>query len=521
MVDPPDRARDGLASVTRGTLVMILGTLGSVGLVFVSRVILIRILDYASWSTFSLALTIVGVASALATLGLPQAVARNLAYVSTDADRRAIVRTAFRFLVPAAVAISATLFALAIVFASVYQDPQLGQTLEIFSAVVGLGVISTLVASVFQGYEDARPNAIFVQVLNPMLFIGFLLAAGAALPSTERYLGATFAYLLSGILVLAGIFLFLRHRLPRLLPEGPATPGLSRRLILFALPLLAVGVLTSVSGSADTLILGFLNRAQIGYYTATLSLARLLGVGLGALGYIFLPVAARFLGQRDPSSLRLTYATATKWTVVVSLPLFVLFFFLPDRSLGFVYGSAYATTVLPLRIVVTGAFVATLFGPAGAAQIAFGQTRLVLYNTLVAAVTDVVLSFVLVPGYGETGAAIAWAVSILLFPILSTAELTVLEGLHPFERDYLVPLFGTAVPAGLVFGLLPFAAPYWSLPLIGVGIAVLFVIVVLVTRSIDLGDRLLLEVVERLLGRPLPFVRRLGRWLSGLPPSGA
>jgi O-antigen/teichoic acid export membrane protein len=273
--------------------------------------------------------------------------------------------------------------------------------------------------------------------------------------------------------------------------------------------------LTSVSGSADSLVLGLIHRADVGYYGATLSLARLLGLGLGSVGFIFLPVAARFLGNRDSSSLKLTYATATKWTLVVALPLFLVFFFFPGESLGFVYGSSYSTTVLPLRIVVVGGFVASLFGPASAAQIAFGRTHLVLLNTVISAAADVGIAFALVPAYGAAGAGIAWAISTVLYPLLSTIELGWLEGLHPFQRTYLVPLAVTAIPVSLLFALVPFHPSDVLLVVITLALALLFVVVVLGTRSIDRGDRLLLEAVEGFLGRPLPFLRRLGRWILG------
>ena len=518
MPETADRARDGLTSVTRGTLVMVLGTLGSIGFTFITRVILVRQLTQispASWGTFSLALTIVGLLSAIATLGLPQAVARNLAFVSTAGDRRAIIRNAFRYLLPTVGVVSLGLFLLGVIIGSTYNDAQLSLALEFFAGIVALGVPATLIAAIFQGFEDALPNAIFVQVLNPAMFILFLLVSGAYLPLSQQFMGALASYLIADVAVLALILWYFRRRIPRLLAPGAPNPVYGRRLLVFALPLLVVGVLTSVSGSADTLILGVVDRIDVGYYTATLSLARLLGVGLSSVGYIFLPVAARYLGNRDSSSLSLTYATATKWTLVVALPLFIVFFFLPGNSLGFVYGAAYSTTVVPLRIVVVGGFVASLFGPASAAQIAFGRTQQVLLNTVIAASADVGLSFALIPTYGATGAAVAWSVSSVVFPMLSTLELGLLEGLHPFQRHYLLPLAVTGIPVGLLFALLPFDPPYWELPVIAISIAVLFVVVVLVTRSVDRGDRLLLEAVEQFLGRRLPLVRRLGRWLAG------
>jgi O-antigen/teichoic acid export membrane protein len=512
-----DQVRDGLTSVTRGTLITILGTLASIGLAFVARVVLIRKLgpNVAAWGTFSLGLTIVGLLSAVATLGLPQAVARNLAFLSSPGDRRGIVRGGFLYLLPTTAVVSLALFVVALYIGPAYNNPQLGLTLEFFAGIVALGVPTSLVVSIFQGYEDALPNAIFVQVLNPALFMGFLLLVGILLPPGELYVGALSAYLVAAAVVLVLLVAYSLRRLPRLLPPVAPTPGIRRRLLTFALPLLVVAALTSVSGSADTVLLGILHFSQVGYYTATLSLARLLGIGLGALGYIFLPVAARFLGNRDSTSLKQTYVTATKWMLPVSLPLFLVFFFLPGHSLGLVYGAAYSVTTLPLRIVVIGAFVSSLFGPAAPAQIALGRTHMVLLNTLVAAGADVGLSLALIPEYGSMGAAIAWSVSTVLFPLLSTIELGFLEGLHPFGRRYVLPLLGTGIPVGLFLALVRWNLPDWQLPILTLAIAALFIVIVLVTRSVDRGDRLLLEAVERALGRRIPLVRRLGRLLAG------
>ena len=41
--------------------------------------------------------------------------------------------------------------------------------------------------------------------------------------------------------------------------------------------------------------------------------------------------------------------------------------------------------------------------------------------------------------------------------------------------------------------------------------AALLLLVILLTRSVDEGDRLLLGAIEGLLGRPLPLLRRIGR----------
>jgi O-antigen/teichoic acid export membrane protein len=513
-------ARDGLTSVTRGTLVMLLGTLGFVAESFIARVLLIRVLTPDEWAQFFVGLTLAGLLTALGTLGLPQAVARSLPFEASIPERRTIVRTSFLVVIPAAVAVSGLMALASWPLATRYASPLLAETLVFFAAAVGLSILGALIASIFQGYEDVWPNALFIQVLNPSLFIVFLVAADLVTPLQGAYTAALGAYLLAGVATMIALLVYTRRKLPKLLPPGPRDPKVSRKLVQFALPLFVVSAMTYIAGNGDALLLAVFNRSAVAYYSADLSLARLLQVGIGSLAYIILPVTARFIRSGDTASIRTTYTTATKWMVLASLPPFLLFFFYPTHSLAFVYGKNYVVSPLPLQILVLGALISTVVGPSASAQVAFGQTRYLLFNTIVAGVTDVALSLWLIPILGITGAAIAWGTAAALYPVLSMVELAALADVHPFRRHFLVPLIATSVPIALLLTLLPVAPPLWTLPAIVVGIAGLFILVVLMTGSLDDGDRLLLEAVERLVGRPFPLLRRIGaRFLPRSAPT--
>ena len=504
-------ARDGLSSVTRGTLYLLLATLGYVALNFVARVVIIRNVTPQDWNAFSLGLTLVGVVAAVGTLGLQSAIARSLPYVPSDDERREIVRGSLLIGCVSAVGSSLVLWALGPYITSSLGLANLAPVLEVFPIAVGTTVAVGLLAAIFQGYEDVAPNALFVQVLPPGLFVVFLGAVYLAPSIGLTYESALLAYVAANIAAFVLAVVYTVRRLPRLLPGGPRARGATGRLMRFAVPLLFVSVMSTVAGSGDTLVLGAFHPNAVGTYTASLALARLLQVGIGAAAYIFLPVAARFLRSKDLSSIQLTYVTVTKWMILFSLPLLLLFFFLPSRSLDFVYGAQYATVVVPLQLVVLGAFVSTVFGPAANAQVAFGQTRLLAYNATASGILDIVLALALVPRYGIPGAATAWAAANVAYTGLSLVQLAYLNRVQPFRPHFVVPLALTAVPVAGFLALAPVHYPLWTLPVIGVGIAALFVLIMLLTRSIDEGDRLLLGAIESLLGRPLPFVRRIGR----------
>ncbi|MGA8710517.1 MAG: oligosaccharide flippase family protein [Thermoplasmata archaeon] len=505
-------AREGLSSVTRGTLFVLVSTFLLVALNFVARVVIVRSISPADWSAFSFCLTVSWVMVAVGSLGLPSAVARSLPYTTSDPERRTIIRATLWIGSTAALVTSVLLFVFSSTIGNALGSSSISVGLEFISIAVATSIVGGLIASIFQGYEDVTPNALFLQIVGPALFVAFLAIAFVVPPFGVSYQDALYAYAFANAATMGLLVLYLLRRLPRRISPGPRAPAALPRFLRFAAPLFVVGVMGLLLGTGDTLVLGVFHSGEVGTYTASLTLARLLPVGISAAAFIFLPVASRFVRTGDTSSIAITYATVTKWMILISLPLFLLFFFLPSSSLGFVYGSDYTTVVLPLQITVAGAFATTLLGPAPTAQVAFGQTRLLASNAIIAGVVDVAVAIALVPNYGYVGAAIAWSAANAAYSLLSLVELGYLTGVHPFRRDFVVPVVATAVPVGVVLLILHPSLPWWALPVLGLAAAALFVGLVLVTRSVDDGDRLLLEVVERMMGRPLPFLRRIGRY---------
>ncbi|HYA10236.1 MAG TPA: polysaccharide biosynthesis C-terminal domain-containing protein [Thermoplasmata archaeon] len=506
--DQAGNLKSGFTTVTVGTLFLLVSTLVLVGFISLARVLIVRTVSTSAWDAFSLGFTLTQVLLSIGSLGIPVAVARLLPSAARDAERRTVVRTALAVGSGAAVVGGVSLLLAGPALGRLLGSPLLGSGLGYFALVLSSLIVATLLASIFQGFANVTPNAVFLQIVNPGLFLGFLTVALVIPPHRVTYTDALVAYATAAATTLAALVVYATRRLPRTLVRGPGETGARGRLLRLAAPLCVYGAMVSVAGSGDTLILGVFHFVEVGTYSASLTLARLVQVGISAASYIFLPVASGFLARGNRRAVSLTYVTVTKWLTVLSLPLFLVFVFLPSASLDFVYGARYSGVVLPLQLVVASAFVGTLLGPAAMAQVVAGQARLLALNAIVAATADVGVALLLVPRYGEDGAAAAWAAANVLYGALCLGELAAAEGYHPFRRDFVVPLVVTAVPLGLVLFVVHPAVPLLALPVIAVAIAVAFAFIVVATGSVDEGDRLLLGAVEHLLGRPVPFVRR-------------
>ncbi len=506
-------SRSGLNVVTRGTLILFAATLVLIGANFVWRVLLVRSLSPEDWDAFSDALAIASVVATVGGIGLQNTLARNLPYSTSDSERRALVRIGLLYGGLSCGAIPVALYFVGPVLGSVTGSPAVTIGVQVLGLAWAFQYAATLVTAIFQGFEQVWPYAIFVQILGPALFVGLLAVAYA-----DRSIGISYTFAVwaaaAGYGIAFGLALvYTWVRLSRYLTPGPRTPGLTVPTLLFALPLFGVALFSFLNGYGDTIVLGTTHFSDVGTYVASLTLVRLLPIGVTALSFIMLPVTARLLRDGERAAAETTFSTATKWTTVFSLPLFLIFVFLPGPSLLLVYGPNYSSVTLPLMIAGTGGFLSTIVGPSAAVQVAFARTRLLLVNASVSVAADVILAIVLVPPFGMTGAAIAWAVAAVVYPALAVTELAFLDRIHPFRRTYVLPLAATAVPAALVLTALRFAyVPGWSLVPLGLLLALFYVFMIVATRSVDRGDSILLGVVERLLGMRLDLVRRFGSW---------
>jgi O-antigen/teichoic acid export membrane protein len=494
-------------SVGRGAIVTIVGTFILLIFQLITRISIARAFTISTWGEFSLGLAFASLLASTAPLGLNLAVARVLAHETDPAIRRSTVRSAIIVTAIASASASAAVYFLALPLSSLYHSTDFIWIFRLFSVTVGFTILNTVLASIFQGFEDTAPNSWFNLILTPGLLVAFVLAA---IVFQLGFFWVVVGYVLANALTFATFCWYTFSRLPKLLPRnvGPL-PKAPPELWSLSFSLWGVGALAYVTTFADTLILGvFRTTQQVGIYSSAVTLARLVLVGAGALTYIVLPVTARLGRQKDFATIRVSYIVATRWTIAITLPMLLLFGFLPQLSMGAVFGDRYDPGAGSLEILVIASFLSVVVGPVNACLGGLGRSRDLLIATMVSAVSNVVLSFTLIPAFGSIGAATAWGIARLLFPLTC---------LVPLYRDFRIsPIGGTLLrPLALALGIgIPMFAglslitlPFWSvIPLFLFG-SFLFIACLFITRSLDHWDFILVSALERVLGRPLPKLR--------------
>jgi O-antigen/teichoic acid export membrane protein len=235
----------------------------------------------------------------------------------------------------------------------------------------------------------------------------------------------------------------------------------------------------------DRIMLGALaSVSAVTYYAVPSSMASYLLAATTSLAAVVIPATGDLIARGETLPVERLYRRATRLCLlfVASVGIPAIFFAHPLLEVWL--GRSFAnrsTTVLQLLVVTFVLFSVTVV-PYNM-LIAGGFPRVVGFLNLLIAVLNVILIFVLIPRYGATGAAVAYLLSILVFPaFIWYAETRVLRysrprwlsivwrvvpplALQAVVCALLRPFIGSAVwaiPAVLLVLPLPALVYFWS-----------------------------------------------------------
>lgn len=495
-------------TVTKGTTITLAGTIAFLLLSLLYRVVILRLITVEQWGEISITLAIATLITSLAPLGITQAVARNLSY-EDEKERWGIIYYGLLITVLSGAAASAVVYLSAGSLASVFGDQNIAPIVRVFSPTIFLSMLTSTLSSIFQGFKNAVPNALFVNTLPPLLYtvlsVLFFFAGFG-------FTGILYGYLAGSLLVCIASFIYSRKRLATGKGGSRLHAGRDKAVALmsFGIPLLFVNAFSYMLGYSDTIILGiFRHSTEVGYYTAGLTLGRIVSFGIGAVGFIFLPVASALHSHGRSGELERTYVTATKWSLITSVPLLLLFVLFPAESLSFTFGSKYYLASTVLMISASGVFVTSILGPASTLLVAYGRTKALAMNSAIGVAGNLALSLLLIPVYGMDGGAWASVMGLVIFNVLCLIEVAIDYGIHPFRASYIRPLvISLSVPTVLIL-LIHSRISDLALPLLFFVFAGFVVISIAVSKSVEETDLLMIDIAENVAHRKFDRLRRI------------
>lgn len=500
-----------LKTAAKGTTLAFLGIIANAAILLMVKILIARNITKEEFGIYSLIIAVSGVVSVAAGLGIHEGVSRFVAVsLGRKEDPNPVSSSSIQIgLLSGIVSFIALYFVSGFMAQYVFYIPEMATPLRLISFYIPFAIMTQLIAAVLRGHGIIKAKIFYLDILQPLIFLGLLCSIFIFdLP----FISIIYVYLLSMIAVFAAIGLY-GYRKISLRPFLSAGGNKSRELLKFSVPVLGVSLLGIVLMWTDTLMLGrYAGAAEVGSYNVSITLALLLTFPLGALVFVFMPLAGEMYAKDQMSELNRTNFVLTKWIFSASFPIFFVLFFFPEMTLTFLFGTRFSDSAMPLRILSLGFLLHSLLGTNGVLMMVFNMTKALMYISLIGAVLHLAVSYIFLKmlGYGIPGAAAATVISYLLLDIIASVILYKKSGIHPYVYKYIKPVLGSSA-IGLIIYIIAKSIPLhaWMLPVYFILFVAGYILSMFMSRNFDKEDIFLLDVITEKTGLKLALAKKI------------
>ncbi len=490
-----------LSTIAKGAGFVFLGMIVSKFLSYLYRVVIAR-LGPAEYGLLSIALAVFGMLSVFSVLGLDTGVVRYLSEYKSRKDfshATGVLIGALKISLGVSFLLSIILFFSAPFLATaVFHNADLSILFRFFALMIPFYAARDIMLAAVRAWTQESYFDVFVRNVGEnalKLLLTFFLIGFGAVGAASAAMGAL---LLSFFL---GFYFCLRY-----IPFTSETEQ-KLHLLQYSLPLLFSTLMIQIFVWSGTLIMGYYRSpAEVGIFNAALPTATLLSIIPGGIGSLFLPVMTELYTQHKEGEARITYLVATKWIFFLNLPVYIIIFTFAQPLLSLIFGTEYSTGALALVIVATSYLLLQTAVPSIEMLKALKKTPLVLFDTSIAALLCIGISFILVPHYGVTGGALATGISFAAYGGLAILQAYGLTRSFAFQLPFCKGVLAAVASWFIVHQFFP---PITSLSLLFAGaiaISIIYTLLILLFHALSEEDKIILRKMQSKVKGLLPEI---------------
>lgn len=413
----------------RGSVLLLVGRLLSLGFTVTTQVVVIRALSKADYGVFAYALVLVAAGRVLLSLGQGKLLSRFMSKYEEERDYPRMFGS--MLLAVGTITTTSTLllgtlaFAAGPLLSSSFDDPRAVDVFLVLMFLAPMEALDQVFVSLFAVFSN--PRAIFFRkyLLTPGLRLAVVLAI-AVLDGTVLQLAS--GYVLTSLL---GLVIYLLLLIQVLRGRGYLRHLHLRRVVLpfrevfsFSVPTLTSELVFLATNMGSVVILGaYWAAAQVAEFRAVIPAARLNQVVYQTFLTLFLPMAARLFARGDRAGLRDAYWQSSITLAVFTFPVFALTGPFAAVTTVTLFGSRYESSGVILMVLAVGYYVSVSLGFNVYVLQVYGRLRFLVVSNICVAAANLGLAFALIPHYGALGAAASNATTMVCQNIVNQVVL--------------------------------------------------------------------------------------------------
>src|SRR5574344_2287042 len=180
-----------------------------------------------------------------------------------------------------------------------------------------------------------------------------------------------------------------------------------------ALRIFILNIIISIYTQLDLVMLGFMKSpTEVGYFTAATKITTVLLAVATSLGTVLLPRLSNLISNNEMDEFKRLSQKAVDFIFLIAAPLFLGLMALASPMIRVICGESFESSILCLQIISPIVLVIALSNVIGI-QILYpqGKENIVIYSTIVGAIFNLVLNFILIPRYAQNGAAVSTVIA--------------------------------------------------------------------------------------------------------------
>ena len=266
---------------------------------------------------------------------------------------------------------------------------------------------------------------------------------------------------------------------------------MTKKIVLFGIPLFAASFAGRIIGYIDTLILTYFRPlSEVGIYNVILPSALILLYFGRAVTSVAFPMSSELWMKKDKGRLSEGIRLIYKYSFVLIIPvIFVLFAF--SRSfISLFFGSEYQSGAVAFQILLIGMMLFIVAMISNNIISAIGHPKTVAKITIISALVNVILNIILIPLFGINGAAISTTISYTLVLILSTLKIKYYVGVSPPVISWVKQTIAAMIFVLVVFSAKSFfnISPWWELIIVAIVSCFVYLITIYILKIVDIKE---------------------------------
>lgn len=428
-----------LTRIAGGTAFTFAVTFAGLGLNYCFNILLARWLGAEAFGAFNTGFAVFGILCLVGVMGLDNAALRFL----PGAGRAALRRLAGKLLrlgVFSALVVCILAYACHVwVIRLAGGNDALVAVLPFFLAAIPPYVVGVIVLAILQARQRVYLRMVAKYLVEPVtkyVVVFSLIGLGYGLTGALiGFIGACIASLL-----VAGWGLSrLVHRSPiESAAINEAEPS-ALRILSYTGPLVAGGLSSAIANRSDVLLLShYQSASEVGLYCAAYQTAAILTIILQCVESVLIPYVSEAINNRNRTDLRHLYSLSLRWVYLLGLPLFLLFETFNREIMG-MFGEGFQSAGICLSFLAAAQMFNLATGSANAILIYSGKAKLIMGNSILAGLLQLVINLWAIPRYGMLGAAATAAMVMSLVNLLRLAQVYRCCKVHPYRLELLKP----------------------------------------------------------------------------------